>query len=45
MSCFSTADFQSTATQSQQIDDTFAKNVNLRNISSAFTSGMTETDR
>lgn len=42
---FLCANFQSTAAQAQQIDDnTFAKNVNLRNISYAFASGRSQTD-
>ena len=42
---FLAADFQSTAAQAQQIDDnTFAKNVNLKNISYAFASGQSQGD-
>lgn len=47
ISClFLAAQFESTASQAQQVDDNiFAKNVNLRNISYAFASGQSQTDR
>lgn len=46
ISClFLAAQFESTASQAQQIDDNiFAKNVNLRNISYAFASGQSQGD-
>ena len=46
ISClFLTAQFESTASQAQQVDDNiFAKNVNLRNISYAFASGQSQGD-
>lgn len=46
ISClFLAAQFESTASQAQQIDDNiFAKNVNLKNISYAFASGQSQGD-
>ena len=46
ISClFLAAQFESTASQAQQVDDNiFAKNVNLRNISYAFASGQSQGD-
>lgn len=46
ISClFLAAQFESTASQAQQIDDNiFAKNVNLKNISYAFASGQSQVD-
>lgn len=46
ISClFLSAQFESTASQAQQVDDNiFAKNVNLRNISYAFASGQNRGD-
>ena len=42
---FLAAQFESTASQAQQIDDNiFAKNVNLKNISYAFASGQSQGD-
>lgn len=47
ISClFLAAQFESTASQAQQVDDNiFAKNVNLRNISYAFASGQSQGDQ